>query len=67
MLHRVVNVSESGEIAQIQLQSTVPIKCYPEFGEVCKIIVEVDYNPGHDDDLYYLGLYIFLTLFVSRD
>jgi len=46
VLKRLVSVSEAEDETQIQLQSTVPINCLPQFKDSCKITVEL----AHDSE-----------------
>ncbi|ESO09889.1 hypothetical protein HELRODRAFT_190317 [Helobdella robusta] len=46
LFNRIINVTESGGVGIIQLQSTIPVICLTNIDESnCKIIIEFAYNP----------------------
>lgn len=46
ILKRVIDVSENEAETQIQVQSTMPVTCLPQFDDACSVTLEL----AHDKD-----------------
>lgn len=68
-MNETVTVSEALEAGEIEIQSTVPVVCMPEYESLCKIVVELEYGERVLDtfEIIIFSIDRFMLLFIALD